>query len=225
MTILHPDLGAVEVVVNHNVDALNISKPIAATLEPIISAYGYHTVVIVRGFHSPNTTLDNLWEAFNKFSYIVIRLPMNNPANDTPTYLRQITQLQEGAIKKHQMKSYMQTGFGVYGTVGIDFWGPKPNKTEVYEMVKWIRDKAGPEYSDIPLYIIFYSEQPPKLELMTTTVPPRTAVSRPPLSIGYPNNRNRTHHRTRRDTGGNNSQTKILKHIETLQTPLFLLPG
>ena len=161
MTILHPELGAVEVIVNHNVDALKISKPIALALKPVLTAYGYHTLVVVRGFYGPNTTLDKLWEAFDKISYIVMKLPMNNSADNTPSYLRQITELQEQAIKEHQMKSYLSVGLGIYGTIAIDFWGPKPNRTQVYNLVKWIRDNAGPEYNDIPLYIMFHSEPPP----------------------------------------------------------------
>ncbi len=180
MAILHPELGAVEVVVNHNVDALRVSKPIAIALKPILTAYGYHTLVVVRGFYGSNTTLDKLWEAFDKFSYIVMRLPMNNSANDTPTYLRQITELQEKANKEHEMKSYLSVGLGVYGSIGIDFWGPKPNKTQVYNLIKWIRDKAGPEYNDIPLYIIFHSNPPPQGNGLLITTTNHTAATQEP---------------------------------------------
>ncbi len=180
MAILHTELGAVEVVVNHNVDALKISKPLALALKPILTAYGYRTLVVVRGFYGSNTTLDKLWEAFDKFSYIVVRLPVNNSANDTPSYLRQITELQEQAIKEHEMKSYMSVGLGVYGSIGIDFWGPKPNKTQVYNLVKWIRDKAGPEYNDIQLYIIFHSDPPPQGNGLLITTTNRTPATQEP---------------------------------------------
>ena len=177
MTILHPELGAVEVVVNRNVDALRVSKPIATALKPVLTAYGYHTLVVVRGFYGPNTTLDKLWDAFDRFSYIIMRLPTNNSANDTPTYLRRITELQEQVIREHQMKSYLSVGLGVYGSIGIDFWGPKPSKTQVYNLVKWIRDKAGPEYNDIPLYIMFHSEPPPQGNGLLITTTNHTAPS------------------------------------------------
>ncbi len=180
MTILHPELGAVEVIVNHNVDALKISKPIALALKPVLTANGYNTLVVVRGFYSPNTTLDKLWEAFDKFSYIVMRLPMNNSANDTPSYLRQITQLQEQAIREHQTKSYISVGLGVYGSIGIDFWGPKPSKTQVCNLVKWIRDKAGHDYSDIPLYIMLHSDPPPHGNGFLITTTNHTATAREP---------------------------------------------
>ncbi len=180
MVVLHPELGAVEVVVNHNVDALKISKPIAIALKPVLTAYGYNTLVVVRGFYGPNTTLDKLWEAFDKFSYIVMRLPVNNSANDTPTYLRQITDLQEKANKEHEMKSYLSVGLGVYGSIGIDFWGPKPSKTQVYNLVKWIRDKAGPEYNDIPLYIIFHSTPPSQGNGLLITATNHTAATQEP---------------------------------------------
>ncbi len=74
---------------------------------------------------------------------------------------------------------------GVFGSVVIDFWGSRPNKTTIRDVVKWLRDNTDTQYSDVPLYIIFHKEQAPKLELRTITVPPRTAITRPSLSISY----------------------------------------
>jgi hypothetical protein len=179
MVILHPELGAVEVIVNPNADLSSVSKPIAVSLEPILSEHGYHTVVIVRGFS--NASLNKLIKAFNEFSKILMGLIETDPPDDTPMYLRRIIELQKKAYEKHQMKSYMSVSIGIYGTVGIDFWGPKPNKTEVYNLVKWLRDKAGHEYSNIPLYIIFHSEPPPQGNGLLVTASNNTFTKQNPV--------------------------------------------
>ncbi len=177
--VIHRDYSTVEVVVNPDKDPLEASMPIAKALKPLLLEHGYTTLIVVRELSgTPFTRLSKAAEVLN---HVFEELVDGNYTGNPPVYLQRLAE----NIRENPDRMYLLVGTGVYGSVVIDFWGPKPNKTQVYNMVKWIRDKAGPEYSDVPVYIVFHSGQPPKLALMTFTVTHRTITTRPPPSISY----------------------------------------
>ncbi len=155
--------GGVEIVVGPNVNLTKASRILAETLEPLLVSKGYHTLMIVRLFSnaSPNELVGAMY-AYSNLIYSAISNP--GKYKNVPSYLLQIAKLVNASLHKYPIEMHVLVGVGVYGSVGIDFWGPQPTKKQVYELVKWLRNNAG--YSDIPLTITFHKDPPPKEYLL-----------------------------------------------------------
>jgi len=155
--------GGVEIVVGPNVNLTKVSRILAVTLEPLLTSKGYHTLMIVRLLS--NASPNELVEATYAYSNLIYSA-ISNPGKykNVPSYLLQIAKLVNASLHKYPFKVHVSVGVGIYGSVGIDFWGPQPTKDQVYELVKWLRDNAG--YSNIPLTISFHKDPPLKEYLL-----------------------------------------------------------